>query len=156
MAPPNAILGNSANSRRTGDRPPYCSIPSRTAPAKRIPTRCLPYGRVSFPNWRSHPHCPYTSPTTSLATWGSRWQSPTQDQATLRIADELQMCCHTARARRALPKRNVFQAAARHTGGLAFQRRAHTPIAHLLPVLLAPRPGEVDGTIQGEVRKIGA
>ena len=156
MAPPNAILGNSANSRRTGDRPPYCSIPSRTAPAKRIPTRCLPYGRVSFPNWRAHPHCPSTSPTTSLATWGSRWQSPTQDQATLRIADELETSCHTARSRRTLPPRNVYPPAACHTAWLAFQTRAQTHIVHLLLWLPAPRPWEVDGTTQREIRKFCA
>ena len=156
MVRSNARSGNSAHSRRAGDSPQACPIPPRTAPAQRIPTRCLPYSRASMPNPHSPSHSPSTSSATRRAGWGSRWQSPTQDQATLRIADELQMCCHTARARRALPKRNVFQAAARHTGGLAFQRRAHTPIAHLLPVLLAPRPGEVDGTIQGEVRKIGA
>ena len=107
MARPNARAGNSPHSRRAGDGPPYCSIPSRTAPPKRAPTRWLAYGRVSLPSSHSHPHCPSTSSAGSPANWGSRWRSPTQDRATLGIADELETGRHTPRFRRALLSGNV-------------------------------------------------
>ena len=109
MASPNAGSENSAHSRRAGDGPPYCSIPSRNAPAQRIPTRCLPYGRASIPSAHSHPHCPSTSSAGSPANWGSRWRSPTQDLATLGIADELETGRHTPRFRCALLSGNVPQ-----------------------------------------------
>ena len=156
MASPNAGSENSAHSRRAGDGPPYCSIPSRNAPAQRIPTRCLPYGRASIPSAHSHPHCPSTSSAGSPVNWGSRWQSPTQDRATLRIADELETSCHTTRSRRTLPPRHVYPPAACHTEWLAFQTRAQTHTAHLLHWLPAPRPWEVDGTTQREIRKFCA
>ena len=156
MVRSNARSGNSAHSRRAGDSPPYCPIPPRTAPAQRIPTRCLPYSRVSMPNPHSPSHSPSTSSATRRATWGSRWQSPTQDQATLRIADELETSCHTTRSRRTLPPRHVYPPAACHTEWLAFQTRAQTHTAHLLHWLPAPRPWEVDGTTQREIRKFCA
>ena len=153
MASPNAGSEHSTHSRRAGDGPPYCSIPSRNAPAQRIPTRCLPYGRASIPSAHSHPHCPSTSSAGSPANWGSRWRSPTQDLATLGIADVLETGRHTPRFRRALPWRNVLQPAACPTAGFAFQTRAQTRTAHLLPLLPALRHGEVDGTTQREISK---
>ena len=156
MASPNAGSENSAHSRRAGDGPPYCSIPSRNAPAQRIITRCLPYGKAIIPSAHSHPHVPSTSSAGSPVNWGSRSRSPTQDQATLGITDELETGRHTHRFRRALPWRNVPQPAACPTSGFAFQTRAQTQTAHLLPLLPAPRPGEVDGTTQRGIRKFGA
>ena len=156
MVRSNARSGNSAHSRRAGDSPPYCPIPPRTAPAQRIPTRCLPYSRVSMPNPHSPSHSPSTSSATRRATWGSRWQSPTQDQATRRIAGKLETRRHTARSSRTRAQRNVSQPAACHTAGLAFQTSAQTHTADLLPLLPAPRPGEVDGTTQREIRKLCA
>ena len=153
---PNASAGNSAHSRHAGVGAPYCSIPPRTAPAQRVPTRCLPRGTVSIPNSRSHPHCPSTSSAIGPANWGSRWHRPTQNRATLRKAEELETGSHTAPSRRSLTPRNVSQPAASPTAGLAFQTRAQTHTAHLLPLLPAPRPGEVDGTTQRKIQKFCA
>ena len=148
MARPNARAGNPPHSRRAGDGPPYCSIPSRTAPPKRAPTRWLAYGRVSLPSSHSHPHCPSTSSAKGRATWGSRWHNPTHDQATLRIADELETRCRTARSRRAPRLRNVPQPHVCHDAGLASHTRAQPHTAQLLPLMPAPWLGEVDGTAQ--------
>ena len=156
MARPNARAGNPAHSRRAGDGSSHCSIPSRTAPAQRTPTRCLPYDGVSVPNSRSHPHCQSTSPANSRANWGSTWHSPPQDQTTLRIADELETSCHTAWPRRALPPRNVSRPLTFRATGLAFQTCAQFPIANLLPLLPAPWSGDVVGTTQRELRKFRA
>ena len=156
MALPNASAGNSAHSRQAGVGAPYFSIPSRTAPAQRAPTRCLPCGTASIPNARSHPHCPSTSSAIGPANWGSRWHRPTQNQATLRNADELETGCDTAPSRCSLTPRNVSQPAASPTAGLTFQTRAQTHTAHLLPLLPVPRPGEVDGITQRGIRKFGA
>ena len=65
------------------------SDPPRTANAQRIPTRCLPCSRVSMPNPHSHSHSPSTSPAYRHVAWGSRWHSPPQEHATLRVADAL-------------------------------------------------------------------
>ena len=107
MAPPSARSRNFAQSRRAGDGPPCSSIPSRTAPAQRIPTRCLSYSKVSIPKPRSNSHCLSTSLAASPAAWGSRWHYPTRDQEIPRIADVLETCRYTARPRRVLPPRDA-------------------------------------------------
>ena len=153
MAKPNARSGNPPHSRRAGCELPYGAIPSHAAPAQRIPTSCLSYSMVSIPNPRSNSHCSSTSLAASPEALGSRWHYATRDQEMLRIADELKTRHHTTRSRRTRLPRNESHPATYHTAGSAFQTSAQTYTAHLLPLLPAPRPGEVDGTIQREIRK---